>query len=467
MAEFNLTEGPDTIIGTGSDDTITGGTAALGTQDNITGGGGRDRLESGTVPQGTQAPTISDVEELILNTAGLPFSVRNVTGAERLAAQGSSIVVEDIDAARLDVRYGAIDVGSGEVVLQFEGGALSAPDDELKLSVDTSNVTFTTSSTFDSTADGEANATPDRLRIEAIDLELDGPATVEGEQFTNQVDLSTYEAITELTISGSGFTEIVLGSPDLEEVDATATTDGIVLTSDIAGDQTIKTGTGDDDIKTGGGNDVIATWLGDDIIDAGEGDNRIWSGDGNDEITSEAGNDFIKAKGGDDTIDSGSGVDEIIAGAGNDTIRAGDGADEIHGNLGNDTIFGQGGADTIYDNRGDDTVDGGGDDDRIIAGQGNDEFTGGGGVDTFVFGGGVFNTDTVTDFTLTSSTETNDIVEFVFGGATQTLQSQAEFETFFDANTGSTSVDTATDTLTIQADGGTIILEVSDADFLA
>ena len=79
MAEFNLTEGPDTIIGTGSDDTITGGTAALGTQDNITGGGGRDRLESGTVPQGTQAPTISDVEELILNTAGLPFSVRNVT----------------------------------------------------------------------------------------------------------------------------------------------------------------------------------------------------------------------------------------------------------------------------------------------------------------------------------------------------------------------------------------------------
>ena len=92
MATFNLTSQADTITGTASDDTITGGTAALQSVDVIDGGGGRDKLESGTDPNGTQAPRISDVENIVLDTAGLPFSLANVSGARVISTDEASII---------------------------------------------------------------------------------------------------------------------------------------------------------------------------------------------------------------------------------------------------------------------------------------------------------------------------------------------------------------------------------------
>ena len=50
----------------------------------------------------------------------------------------------------------------------------------------------------------------------------------------------------------------------------------------------------------------------------------------------------------------------------------------------------------------------------------------------------------------------------------QNLRSQAQFEDFYDANqaSGRVTADANTDTVTIEADSGTIVLNVSDADFL-
>ena len=457
MATFELSENADSITGTANDDLIRGGANTLQTADTVNGNGGLDRLVAGVVQNGVQAPTITDVETLFLDTGGLPFDISNVSGAERIFADVASITLRSIETADLSTRFGAFGVMSGTVKLQFADGALEADDDVLLLQANDSNVTFTSNSFFDSTNDGEMNQTADRLRVENINLVLGGAE--------NQVDISDFTALQSLHLFGPASSKIFIDAPTLQRVDARNTTGGVEITNDSAGNQTFVGGSGNDDFKTGSGNDVLRGMDGDDVLTAGGGDNLVYAGDGNDQVTSEQGSDRINAGAGDDFVSSGSGDDVLIGGAGNDELVAGDGADFIYGNAGNDDIRGQGGADTIYDNIGDDVVRAGGDNDTIVAGAGTDEFWGGGGVDTFRFSGG-FGEDTVKDFTLTSSTSTNDIVEFTANGTQHTLQSQNDFETFEMNNPDRVSVDSNRDIVTIEADTGTIILEVSDADFL-
>lgn len=107
-----------------------------------------------------------------------------------------------------------------------------------------------------------------------------------------------------------------------------------------------------------------------------------------------------------------------------------------------------------------------------------DLFTGGANglqtADTIVGDGGrdVLNSGVVQEGTqaptMTSTTATNDRVRFEFDGQVQNLKLQAQFEDFYDANqaSGRVTADVNTDTLTVEADSGTIVLNVSDADFL-
>ena len=464
MATFNLTSQADSITGTAADDIINGGTAALQSVDVIDGGAGRDKLDSGTDPNGTQAPRISDVENIVLDTAGLPFSLANVSGARLISTDQASIIYEDVGQPELAYTYGALGVQSGTVDFRFVDGSLEGDDDTLSLFSDSSNVTFTSGSSFDSPG-GPMNQTEDALRIENIDLVLRGP---QGQaQFANQVDLSAFANLETLTLAGPSKSKVVVDSPELAQVDARATSGGITLTSDTATDQTILGGSGDDDFKTGAGNDTIEAAGGDNVVNAGGGDNTVSARDGNDEITTEGGADTINSGAGDDVIDSGSGRDEINAGGGNDEVVAGDQTDVVRGNAGDDTLRGGGGDDLLFDGRGNDAVFGGGDDDLFLAGMGDDTFNGGGGVDTFAFRSANYGTDTVEDFTLTSNGETNDRVVFKYQGQTERLQTQADFEIFDRQNPNALTVDNSTSTITIDGDGGTIILQASDTDFLA
>lgn len=463
MATFDLTPQLDNIPGTADADRIQGGTAALQSVDIVDGGGGIDSLVSGTDPNGTQAPRISNVEAITLDTAGLPFSLENVSGARLISTREASIIFEDVGADDLATRYGALEVGSGTVNLRFENGVLQGPDDTLNLFARNSNVTFTSDSVFDPPG-GQQNQTEDALRVENIDLGLRGQEVAAG--FVNQVDLSDFSNLQELTLSGPAASKVVVDSPALETVDARAASGGITLTSDIAGDQTILGGSGDDDFKTGGGNDTIDAAGGDNVVEAGGGDNEVDTRGGNDEILTEAGSDTINSGGGNDVIDSGSGDDTINAGAGNDEIVAGDGTDVVRGQAGNDDIRGGGGSDILIDGQGDDVVRGQGDNDWFLAGAGNDTFIGGAGVDTFSFRSADYGTDTVEDFTLTTTPDTNDRVVFTYQGTTEVLQSQADFRIFDEQNPEALTVDNANSTITIDGDGGTIMLMASDTDFL-
>ena len=467
MATFNLTTGIDTITGTAANDEFEGRNGnTLQTGDVIDGGAGSDFLVANTDRNGTPAPTISNVEYVWLTTGGQPVSLRDVSGVNYLATERSSIVLEDVGADDLSTRFSARLVESGTVQLRFEGGALEAPNDTLNLRSVASNVTFTSDSTFDSTADGEQNRTEDALRIEAVSLQLLGGRPQA--EFDNQVDLSDFRAITELTLFGRANSKVTIDSPELETIDARFTTGGVTVTSDIAGDQTVFGGTGDDDFKTGAGNDTVKLGAGDDILMAGGGDNTVFGGAGDDEITSEQGRDRIWSGEGDDTINSGSGDDLIRGGAGADEIMAGDGADNAAGGDGDDVIDGQGGADRLSDGAGNDRVRGGSDNDILFMGQGDDTFLGEGGEDTFIFRGTDLGSDVVEDFTLTGNAATNDTVFFDFEGSLVRLTSQQEFEDFFDANRESdrVSVDQGTSTFTVLADGGTLELNVTDTDFL-
>ena len=464
MATFNLSPSPDDITGTASGDLFQGGSADLQTLDVIRGGGGIDKLDSGTDPNGTQAPTISSVENIVLDTAGLPFSLENVSGARIISTDGASIVFEGVGQPELAYTYGALNVQSGTVDLRFEGGSLEGDDDTLSLFSDSSDVTFTSGSSFDSPG-GEMNQTEDAARIENIDLVLRGP---QGEaQFGNQVDLSAFTALETLTLFGPSVSKVVVDSTELSQIDARATKGGITLTSDIAGNQTILGGSGDDDFTTGAGSDNIDVAGGNNVVNAGAGDNVVSARNGDDTITTEAGDDLINSGSGMDMIDSGSGEDEINAGGGNDTVLAGDGTDIVRGNRGDDDLRGGGGNDLLFDGAGNDTVRGEGDDDFFFAGEGDDTFIGGGGVDTFSFRSQNYGTDTVEDFTLTSDAATNDRVVFQYQGQTFKLQSRQDFQEFNNSTEGEgLDANPQTDTITINGDGGTIVLNVSDADFL-
>lgn len=456
MATFTLTDQRDTITATSGDDTITGGTAALQTDDTIDGAGGFDTLESGTDPNGTQAPTITGVERIMLDTAGLPFSIASVSGAERITTMGASIVIEEVERDDLAIQFGARNVESGTVDLRFVDGALESGTDRVRLLSDSSNVTFTSGSVFDSPG-GPVNQTEDAKRIEFVALEVRGS--------DNQVDISDFTAIKVVTISGDAPVVLSVDSTALEIINANATSGGVTVTSDIAGDQSVLGGSGSDDVKTGGGDDALYGREGDDVLNAGGGDNFVLGGAGNDEVLSEGGDDRITLGAGDDRVDSGSGNDRIVAGDGADDIRAGGGDDIVNAGAGDDTARAGGGNDYLFDGDGNDTMFGQGGDDRFIAGAGDDTFTGGGGVDRYLFDRNAFDTDTVTDFTLTSDTRTNDVVVFDYLGERQTLRSQSSFQEFDSENPDAFTVDDATSTITINADGGTIILEVSDTDF--
>jgi Ca2+-binding RTX toxin-like protein len=214
-------------------------------------------------------------------------------------------------------------------------------------------------------------------------------------------------------------------------------------------------------IHGNGGNDTITGGNLIDKLYGDDGNDRIFGGGGADQLFGGAGADMLDGGDGADRFDGGDGIDTLLGGAGNDYMDGGDGADSMSGggdndvyivdNTGDQTIetatggfdvvrasvdwtlaantesleqqggdningTGNGLANAITGNLGNNTLDGGdgGDtldggfgNDRLIGGKGNDTMTGGFGTDTFVVtgasvisskaGGGVLETDFVTD----------------------------------------------------------------------
>lgn len=451
MAEFQLTTTEDTINGTADDDLITGGPGTLQTVDFIDGAGGFDTLTADAEQNGAQAPTIQNVEDIFVDTGGLAFDISNITGAERIISDGASGIFSQIGMEDLDIRFGARDVGSGTVQLDFI-------DSELDKNIAIDLEAIRSNVTFKSPTDKENRA------VKEIDLVLTGDQEGPSIDGDVQVDLSAFNRLETLLLSGEATSKVTIDSKKIDLIDASETTGGVTVNSDIGNGQTVIGGSGDDDFKTGNGGDTIDAGAGDDTVNAGSGDNDVTLGTGEDTFTSEGGNDTVRA--GDD----------------NDEIKAGGGDDLLYGEDGNDVINGEGNEDTIYGGDGDDTIDGGNNDDVIYDGEGNDDVLGGGGGDTFFAGAGddtldgAGGSDTF-DFTTVPDVGNDTVEKFVVGtdtaivtvdGVTYEVSTEEEFCTLYEAENGDkVTVDQGTSTMVIDVDnGGEVTLDLNDADFL-
>lgn len=153
------------------------------------------------------------------------------------------------------------------------------------------------------------------------------------------------------------------------------------------GGMTSVTGSSFNDLLVAYGADPLGVT--DRYYDGGAGNDTIDTGDGNDTILGGDGNDDIFARAGDDSISAGAGADTIFAGDGNDTLDGGSGDDSLVGGAGNDlliagnntgigdTLLGGAGDDTLIDSYWNATLDGGEGSDVIQAGYGSATVIGG------------------------------------------------------------------------------------------
>ena len=379
MAEFELTGERDRVRGTSGDDTIEGGAGTLSRDDVIRGGGGNDVLIAGLANNrsGPEAPRITFVETLYINGQGGDLSLRNVRGAEAVYADQTSLVLED---AGLNLDFGARGVESGTLTIAFRAD-LSGDDDTLSLIAEDANVTF-------KAQNDDQNGAIENIEIEAAGTSRD----------REQVDISAFNAVETITVTGVNRLQLDATSPEFRELDATENTGGVSLNDFNSATQDI----------------TLLGSQGDDLFRTGTGDDLIEGNDGADDIDAEAGNDTIRGGAGDDTINGNAGDDTIEGGAGDDDLNGGGGDDTVTGGGGNDTLIGGNGADTLDGGAGDDEIRGGDDDDTIIAGSGTNDLFGGGGENTFVFSDG---TDTVNDFN-----DGLDTLEFADGTVLSTEQ---------------------------------------------
>ena len=419
MAEFELSGERDRLRGTSGDDVFTGGAGTLSRADYILGGAGDDVLIAGLANNlsGAETPTIRGVETLYIDAQGGDLSLRRITGAEAIYADQTSLVLED---ARLGVAYGARGVESGTVTIDFRAD-LSGDDDTLSLISEDANVTFK------ARTDAQNNA------IEAIELEAAG-----SERDQEQVDISAFTSLEELTITGENALTLSASSPELTLIDAEENTGGVEFTAlnSASQDITVRGSQGDDVFTTGTGNDTLFGNEGDDSLNGGSGSDSLDGGEGADTLQGSGGADELRGQEGDDLLVGGNGNDLLYGASGDDVLRGGGGNDLLSGASGDDRLLGGGG---------DDTLEGQAGENRLV---------GGGGADEFRFTDG---TDEVADFVAGTDT-------LVFSDGTS-LSTQQDFIDLRDASP-ELFQNVGPDSITLAIGGATVSILKFDTDFL-
>ena len=420
MAERTLTDGRDNLRGTNGDDVFTGDAGTLSRADILRGGGGNDILVAGLANNlsGAETPRIFGIERLYIDAQGGDLSLRSVRGAEEVFADQTSIVIED---ATLTPAFGARGVESGTVTITFRQD-LSGDGDTLSLISEDSNVTF------------KARTDAQNNEIERIELEARGE-----DRDAEQVDISAFTNLEELTVSGVNRVVLDLTSPELTLVDASENTGGIELNDLNSASQ---------DVEARGSQ-------GDDLILTGTGDDLIFGNDGDDELGGEAGSDTIDGGQGADTLRGNAGADELRGQEGDDEIFGGGGNDLLYGASGDDLIRGGNGDDLLSGASGDDTLNGGGADDTIEGQAGENVLRGGGGADEFRFTDGA---DTVRDFVAGTDS-------LVFSDGTS-LSTQQDFIDLQDASPDLFE-NIGPDSVTLAIGGATVTITEFDTDFLS
>lgn len=258
--------------------------------------------------------------------------------------------------------------------------------------------------------------TLDQMGISQIGLTSNGQfqvidgQTVHGTATATKTDGSTL-AIADVTLRYRNETRItnpdgstsVVPAPTVQAgqtFDGTAGADLVLGTngSDMFrtgdGNDVINDDLGNDGVQAGAGDDLIYTGVDNDVVDAGVGNDTAFTGEGNDLVFGDDGDDFLMLEGGNDVAFGGAGQDFIAGGLGNDAISGDAGDDKLFGEGGWDALFGKDGGDELWGMDGNDLLCGDAGNDLLVGGAGDDTMEGGAGNDIY----GVDSaTDTVTE----------------------------------------------------------------------
>lgn len=373
--------GGDTLQGAGGDDLyglednfgndlIEGGETGETTGDTLDLSGVTDALtvdltslnpEAGTVSDGTDTATFSEIENIVLGAGIDTVVLADGSGDDVVGGFGAPTPIfggwvgnDLLDVSGMTDANGApvntddvtvsdtIGDGTGDTILTFPGG-------ESITLLGVPSGLFT-----------------DPAALEAIGIPIPN-YIVEGDATANLINAS------------------YTGDPEGDMVDASDNATG-------TDDDLILAGAGNDSVFSGAGADTVYGEDGNDILQTGAGDDLIFGGIGSDTIYAENGNDTIFAGDGDDVVGASIGSDSIDGGAGNDTINgggfSGSGGDTIDGGIGNDVISGDGGFDSLIGGAGNDDLSGGADNDTLAGGTGFDTLGGGTGNDSLDGGTG-------------------------------------------------------------------------------
>lgn len=305
----------------------------------------------------------------------------------------------------------------------------------------------------DTITGGEGGADDD-----VIDLSgLSGPVTVtytgdEAGTITDGTDTITFSEI-----------ERIILTDQADDVDARnpALTQGVNVDA-RDGNDTIDASDFNDTIVAGDGDDDVNGRDGDDSIDGGTGNDTIRGANGLDTIQAGDGDDSVDAGNMNDSVDGGQGADTLVGGNGSDTLIGGTENDSIDGGVDNDSIDGGTGADTIDGGDGADTIDGGDGNDRIEAGEDASM-----GDDDLIYGGS--GDDTITSVETDSRSndsiygEAGDDSINVTGGDANLLDGGADNDTIISGTGSDTLVGgTGNDSLTGGDGDDTFVFNVGD-----
>jgi Ca2+-binding RTX toxin-like protein len=320
--------------------------------------------EAGTVFDGSDTASFSEIETIALGGAIETLILANGSGADTVSGfsapadngDGTFTGADQLDVAALDDAGGSpvtvddvtvtdtVGDGSGDAILSFPNGE---------------SLTLTGVPVSAVSTDAQLVA----MGIPAIPPNY----IVEGTSGADTID--------------AGYT----GDPEGDMVDAG---------DNLAGndDDSITAGGGDDSVLSGAGADTVYGEAGADTIDTGDGADLIYGGDGTEGPTGPTtdDDDVIYGAAGDDTIYGNAGHDSLYGNEDNDSIIGGSGDDTVEGGTGNDTVIGGTGDDSINGDFGNDSIVGGAGDDWLRGSYGEDTIVGGTGDDT-LWGG--FNDD--------------------------------------------------------------------------
>lgn len=202
---------------------------------------------------------------------------------------------------------------------------------------------------------------------------------------------------------------------------------------------------------------TLAGHSGNDELFGGAASDLISGRDGHDTISARDGDDIIDGGSGDDTIYAGNGNDQVQAGAGNDLVQLGSGADVAYGDAGNDRLYGLRNDDILFGGDGDDILDGGLNNDILHDGSGSDIMIGGAGSDGFVLSPTLGAIDIIADYEVGL-----DWIDVSAWGVT--AYAQLRFETFYADGLWSTTLESGSNSVTLQ--GLAAPTGLSAADFV-